>query len=961
MNNNQPIKSHYELIDDFRSFMLDHDIDYRGEIEPNAGLQRFHVEGDKKGSINGWYILYIDEKPHGQFGCNKRYGHEHKIEWQPDVSMTPLTPEEKAEIIQKRKERDEQRAKERAEKEAKKAAIALSIWKKGNNDIPLDHPYLVAKQIKPYGLRCGSWSVWDEKSSEYIVVSDCALLVPLFDITQRNISSVQAIVPYDAVPEGTSNKLFLPGGAKLGRCFRIGVPQMVDGRYVFILCEGYATGSSIHEATGHCVIICFDSGNLLNVAKALAEQVKKSGKNPRFLIAGDDDIFTMVKGQPSNSGRVKGNEARHILQCPVTFPTFASLEGEPTDFNDLHCREGLAAVTAHFDAIFNPPPMEITPNPMDDDEEELDAEEEDPAIVNATKEPWAADAMYEENSRLMSLSNDLNHNQHFKFLGGTTTHYYFYVNEKKDVMEINGSKVSDGQLLQMAPLEFWCGMFPVPGKDGIYDRARAVDQLFRISHAVGAYDSSRVRAPGAWHDSGRLIFHNGSRALVNGVPHPLRFVPGRHVYKQARQLVDLKSNYLSTEEARHIREIALRFRWDRPVLANILVGWYFLAPICGVLRWRPHIWVTGPAGSGKSSILQFFADWLLDGAGLFFNGDSTEAGIRQSLRSSALPIVVDEFETNDRSQKMKTDAIMSMARQASSDSGAKTAKGSSSGSEQSYLVPSMFCLGSINTNIDKKADHDRFTLLDLLAPPDDDEDDQENWRETKALMDNLEDDLSFPDRWTSRAVFLMPEILKAVRIFRRVGTSAFGTQRNTDQLGTLMAGDYMLDHDEAPTEAQASAYLSKFNWDENRAVAEEEDARQALNYILEYSVRSGGGAMFQIKDLILDQYQRRMGKKSTLPAGLIPEESQTMLNAYGIKYDGPGRRVAFQSTPTPAMKKLISETSFATNLKGQLRRITGALNGQKVRMGSDNASLRCTTIPVWECINIEGEQDDLPL
>ncbi|MGK7312558.1 MAG: plasmid mobilization protein [Candidatus Longimicrobiales bacterium M2_2A_002] len=42
------------------------------EIVPDGQLHRFRVEGDKRGSKNGWYVLYPDEPPAGAFGCWKR-------------------------------------------------------------------------------------------------------------------------------------------------------------------------------------------------------------------------------------------------------------------------------------------------------------------------------------------------------------------------------------------------------------------------------------------------------------------------------------------------------------------------------------------------------------------------------------------------------------------------------------------------------------------------------------------------------------------------------------------------------------------------------------------------------------------------------------------------------------------------------------------------------------------------
>jgi putative DNA primase/helicase len=41
---------------------------------------------------------------------------------------------------------------------------------------------------------------------------------------------------------------------------------------LLLLCEGYATGASIHMATGEQVVVCFSSGNLPDVAAVLREK-----------------------------------------------------------------------------------------------------------------------------------------------------------------------------------------------------------------------------------------------------------------------------------------------------------------------------------------------------------------------------------------------------------------------------------------------------------------------------------------------------------------------------------------------------------------------------------------------------------------------------------------------------------------------------------------------------------------
>jgi putative DNA primase/helicase len=69
------------------------------------------------------------------------------------------------------------------------------------------------------------------------------------------------------------NKRFLPGGDYRGRCFRI---SAMEGAGPLWLCEGFATGASIHEATGHPVAVGFNAGNLLPVAQAMRARFPNS-------------------------------------------------------------------------------------------------------------------------------------------------------------------------------------------------------------------------------------------------------------------------------------------------------------------------------------------------------------------------------------------------------------------------------------------------------------------------------------------------------------------------------------------------------------------------------------------------------------------------------------------------------------------------------------------------------------
>ena len=89
------------------------------------------------------------------------------------------------------------------------------------------------------------------------------------------------------------DKRFLIGGRVAGCYLSIGD---VNGATALCICEGFATGASIHEATGYPVVVAFNAGNLLPVAKAM----RKRFPELHLIVCGDDDTK-----MPGNPGRTK--------------------------------------------------------------------------------------------------------------------------------------------------------------------------------------------------------------------------------------------------------------------------------------------------------------------------------------------------------------------------------------------------------------------------------------------------------------------------------------------------------------------------------------------------------------------------------------------------------------------------------------------------------------------------------
>jgi putative DNA primase/helicase len=145
------------------------------------------------------------------------------------------------------------------------------------------------------------------------------LLVPLCDWA-GNLHTLQTIQP-----DGT--KLFLKGGSPKGRFHWIRCGQET-GPVVYV-CEGFATGSTVHAATGgKPVCVAINCGNLGPVCEVLRHHLPKT----RIVVCADDDRET-----PGNPGLTKAMEAARAIRARIAIPRFIG----GTDWNDLHQELGI--------------------------------------------------------------------------------------------------------------------------------------------------------------------------------------------------------------------------------------------------------------------------------------------------------------------------------------------------------------------------------------------------------------------------------------------------------------------------------------------------------------------------------------------------------------------------------------------------------------------------------------------
>ena len=279
----------------------------------------------------------------------------------------PIDPEDQARRIAEREARmAAEEAQAKIDRDAA-ATRAAEMWARAT--VVTAHPYVQRKLIEPEGARM----LGDE------------LLIPL-----RH--GPGALVGLQRIkPDGT--KLFLKGTPSGGAYTVLGKP---DKQGTVVITEGWATACSIRMAIEHCVVVAFNSGNLLPVAT----KIRAALPDARMIIAADDDdptldvrvsealekgatnpvwttiegfravTVTLANGQPllmKNPGITDARKTAREVNALVAIPIWTAKRGTGTDFNDLHLADGLAAVE---DCIMRagPPDEPAPPDPPPADE-----------------------------------------------------------------------------------------------------------------------------------------------------------------------------------------------------------------------------------------------------------------------------------------------------------------------------------------------------------------------------------------------------------------------------------------------------------------------------------------------------------------------------------------------------------------------------------------------------------------
>ena len=509
----------------------------------------------------------------------------------------------------------------------------------------------------------------------------------------------------------------------------------------------------------------------------------------------------------------------------------------------------------------------------------------------------------------------------FLCLGYNANSIYVLPRRSEQVTRLAYGSLTKSALMQIASLEWWSAHFPK--KEGV-DWELAMNALLRWCEAKGIYDPRNERGRGAWYDNGTPVLHLGGSLVVNGQQRRINEYESKYIYtKQATLENAFDAVPATSEQAAKLAAIFKQVNWAKPEHGMLALGWSILAPVCGAMNWRPHIWLTAQRGAGKTWFQSYIMKPVVGEETLIYcQGGTTEAGIRQALRRDARPIMFDEAEGEDASAARRMQSVLELARQSSSDTGAEIVKGTANGDGMSFNVRSMFLLGSINVGLKQAADESRFSVLSLKRPV-------KGKAEAERFAQFERDVLAtmtpaFCASIRSRTYHGIPIIRKNAKVLAQAVAEKLGSQRMGDQVGTLLAGafslydmsEYSLDH--------ARTLIADLDFNEATEAEEVSDETNCLNVILQRQVRvdlDGMGSVTRSLGELVD-VARGEGVIGSLSRG----EAGDTLSRHGLQVlDG---KLCVANTHAE-LAKTLRDSPWSTGHRRMLLRVDGAEAGPK--------------------------------
>lgn len=412
----------------------------------------------------------------------------------------------------------------------------------------------------------------------------------------------------------------------------------------------------------------------------------------------------------------------------------------------------------------------------------------------------------------------------FRILGIAENSQTYFIGRGDRIYFYKLETLTKIKLQILAPVNYWL-------QTSGTNKLNADDWMFLIDDIIEVaskkdFSIDLIRGCGACRElDGRICFHDGIKTVGD-------YDEKRVFMRKPKIHIGIGKKHLSKTEIDRMKKAAFNLAFATDSDAMKLLAWSVLAPYAGALKWRPQALLTGPSGSGKSSI----ENYIIKKLAIPFRmsgGESTAAGYIQARNYDIGATSIDEADMHTEKEKMRREDLLSIMRQSTSDDTPKSYKGTADQSGTTYMIRDMFIFIAISPEIESVANDNRLTKISLK---------KSKMNKSEWLILEKELQATFIDKNCERLRGMVWDKLETIlkiepEITRKIQASTGKDHRFAVSEGLLMATWLIIwkGYDN-PSDEIIDTMIEK-NYEMSEPEESRDETEEMINALLEYKVK----------------------------------------------------------------------------------------------------------------------------
>lgn len=491
------------------------------------------------------------------------------------------------------------------------------------------------------------------------------------------------------------------------------------------------------------------------------------------------------------------------------------------------------------------------------------------------------------------------------------------------------------------------------GQD-VFNHKSLASNIISDCQAMGPYSSTQERRTGVWKMAdGQLVINSDTLWRPDGSTLTHGIIDN-HVYPVSVNIgFDAGTLVASDDQVQRVLQSFRSLKWTTPMAGEMLLGWFGVAVLASAVKRRPHVLLTGPAGCGKSTMLEQVR-WLLGSLASSCTGGQTLMGLNQLVQEQpAKAIVIDEFEADPRNDKCKQTFEAARSSYSLQEGDEGIVRGTPGGQAKCYRLSSPFIAAGISPGKMEPADRTRWTILESQKL-------ESGTDSAEALM--TEEEATVLGKSLARLMVQRWEIFQGTcRQMRASVVAAGGDGRIADTMGTLLAAYWSLTNAFVASPRDASALIEAAGLQARIEAHEVSDEKECLEALLTKVVpfRMNVGRHIVSRNLSVAEAIRSVADDPTGQFELVNRLAQLGMR---VTFNGGKWRLFIVNSPTHSeLRRLFSGTKWAHGGWALLlRRLPGGLESTQ-RIGAGASATKVTVIDLPEAMCPAANDDEMLL